>query len=116
MLDAKRFSRDALAALPPGERPVRLRELEDAVNAGLTGATTLGEFQRRLYSLIEDELEGRLGHWLGRWDYDSEVEYWGGKSYTDPSIGDELLLRSEYPFGVRLNWAEFEFRPWTDQE
>ena len=113
MLDASRFSRDVLAAQPVEVRSTRLAEMEAAASAELAGTATLAEFQERLYRLIEDELVSRLGHWLGRWEYDCEVEYWGGKSYMDPSVSDELLLRSEYPFGVRLNWGEFAFRPWV---
>jgi len=116
VLDPKRFSREVIAALSPEVRSARLRELEVAASARLAGAATLAEYQERLYRLIDDELVGRLGHWLGRWEYDCEVEYWGGRSYMDPSIPDELLLRSEYPFGVRLNWAEFAFRPWGGQD
>jgi len=116
LLDPKRFSRDVLAPLPADVRSARVAELEAAANAELAGTATLGEFQERLYRLIENELEGRLGHWLGRWEYDCEVEYWGGKSYLDPTLPAELLLRSQYPFGVRLNWGECSFRPWGDQD
>ena len=116
MLDPKQFSRDALMALTPDERTDRLREFEASANPMLTGAATLAEFQERLYRLIDDELINRLGHWLGRWEYDCEVEYWGGQSYMDASIPDELLLRSEYPYGVRLNWGVFEFQPWATQD
>jgi hypothetical protein len=114
MLDATRFSRDILAALPPRVRSARLAEMEAVASAELAGTATLAEFQERLYQLIEGELVGHLGHWLGRWEYDCEVEYWGGKSYMDPSLPNELLLRSEYPFGVRFNWGEFTFRPFSD--
>lgn len=110
MLDATRFSRDVLAALPAEMRVARLVEMGAAASADLAGMVTLGEFQERLYWLIEDDLEGRLGYWLGRWEYDCEVEYWGGKSYMDPSVPDELLLRSEYPFGVQFNWGEFAWK------
>jgi hypothetical protein len=112
MFDRARFSRDELAILPTIERSARLRELETRINSTLVGAGTLGEFQERLYRVIEDQLVGQLGHWLGRWDYDSEVEYWGGRSYMDPTVPNELLLRSEFPFGVRLSWGAFEFQPW----
>jgi hypothetical protein len=112
MLDSTRFSRDILAALPASERSDRLRELEAAANAMLAGAVTLAGFQERLYRLIEDELVDRLGHWLCRWEYDSEVEYWGGRSYMDSTIPDELLLRSQFPYGLRLSWGVFEFQPW----
>ncbi len=112
MFDIGLFSRDVVVALPAELRSARLAELEGALNAELAGAASLAEFQERLYSLIEVELNDRLAYWLGPWDYDCEVEYWGGKSYMDPSLSDELLLRSEYPFGVRLNWGEYAFRPW----
>jgi hypothetical protein len=116
ILDPTKFSRDVLAALAPDERAVSLRELEVAANAMLSGAATLAEFQERLYRLIEDELINRLGHWLGPWEYDCEVEYWGGRSYIESSMPDELLLRSEYPHGVRLNWGDFQFRPWASRD
>jgi hypothetical protein len=116
MLDPIMFSRDSLAALAPDERAIRLHELEMVANAMLSGAATLAEFQERLYRLIEDELINRLGHLLGSWEYDCEIEYWGGRSYMDASIPDELLLRSEYPFGVRLNWGKFEFPPWESND
>lgn len=115
VLDASRFSRDVLAALPAEVRSVRLAEMEAAASKELAGAATLAEFQARLYRLIKDELVGHLGHWLGPWEYDCEVEYWGGKSYMDSSLPDELLLRSEYPFGVRLNWGEFVFHRCGDE-
>jgi hypothetical protein len=112
MLDPTRFSRSVFAVLPAGDRATRLGELEAAANAELAGAATLAEFQERLYRLIEDELVARLGHGLGRWEYDGEVEYWGGPSYLDPAIPDELLLRSEFPHGVRFSWGVFEFAAW----
>lgn len=116
VLDASRFSRDVLIALSAEVRSTRLAEMEATASAELVGAATLSEFQERLYRLIEDELVGRLGYWLGRWDYDCEVEYWGGKSYMDQTVPNELLLRSEYPFGVRLNWGEFAFRAWREPQ
>jgi hypothetical protein len=112
MLDPQKFAKGVLATMTPEERVVRVRELETCANTMLNGAATLAEFQERLYHLIEEELVDRLGHWLGRWEYDCEVEYWGGQSYMDSSIPDELLLRSEYPHGVRLSWGEYEFEPW----
>ena len=101
---------------PASERTARLRELEAAVNIALADSANLPEFQERLYRVIEDWLADQLGHQLGRWEYDSQVEYWGGQSYMDPSIPDELVLRSEYPHGVRLNWGVFEFAPWESRD
>jgi hypothetical protein len=113
MFDPVRYSRDVLAALPDGDRRQRLRELETEVNRFLAGSPTLAEFQDRLYRVIEVELVQRLGHFLGPWEYDCEAEYWGGSSYMDPGVPDELLLRSEFPHGVRLSWGEFVFEPWV---
>jgi hypothetical protein len=113
MLDPERFSRNVLASLSTAERRDRLSELEQTLNQKLAGAATLAEFQERLYQLIDGELIGRLGYSLGRWEYDCEVECWGGPSYMDSSLSDELLLRSEFPHGVRLAWGEFEFLPWA---
>ena len=102
----EQFSRDVLAALSEPERDRRLGELEAIVNQELQPHRTLHDFQEHLYAIIE-ELCG-LGHFLGRWDYDSEIEIWGGKSYMDPAIEDELLLRSEFPYGIRLAWRDYE--------
>lgn len=113
MIDSIRFSRDVFASLSDDERTARLSELETALNAMFANATTLQEFQSILYRMIDDVLVRQLGHWLGPWEYDCEVEYWGGKSYMDKTIPDELLLRSEYPHGIRLSWGEFKFKPWS---
>jgi hypothetical protein len=107
-MDAHLYSRDALASLPKADRDKRLREMEKLLNIRLAGAATLSDFQKRLYELIDDLMD-RLGHFLGRWEYDCEVEYWGGKGYMDRSMPDELLLKSKYPFGVELRWGEFDF-------
>ena len=37
-----------------------------------------------------------------------EIEIWGGRSYMDRSVEDELLLRSEFPHGIRLAWRDYE--------
>jgi hypothetical protein len=100
------FSRDTLAALAEAERNRRLCELESLVNRDLQSRRTLADFQQRLSAII-DELSA-LGHFLGRWEYDGEIEIWGGKSYMDPSVEDELLLRSEFPHGIRLAWRDYE--------
>ena len=107
-MDAERYSRDVLADLSAGARVDRLREMEAAINAALAGSASLREFQDRLYGLIDD-LHRRLGHFLGRWDYDGEVEVWGGRRYMDPSAPNELLLKSTYPRGVELRWGEYDF-------
>jgi len=101
-----RFSRDLLAALPESERNVRLGELEMLANAELRRHQTLRDFQQELYDFIEQLTA--IGHFLGRWEYDCEVEIWGGRSYMDSSAEDELLLRSEFPNGVRLAWKDYE--------
>ena len=106
VLDPQRFSRDVLAALARDKRNACLRHLEAIVNPTLQPAPNLAEFQRRLYLLIE-RLES-LGHLLGRWDYDSEIEIWGGPSYMDPTLEDELLLRSEFQRGIRLAWKNYD--------
>ena len=113
MLDSKRFTRDVLVSLSEEERSARLRELEASINMEMAGVSSLQEFQDKLYRVIDDVLIHDLRHWLGRWEYDCEVEYWGGKSYMDSTIPDELLLRSEYPHGIRLSWSKFEFEPWN---
>jgi hypothetical protein len=83
-----------------------LRELEALSNPELQSHNSLAGFQEQLYALI-DQLSS-IGHDLGRWDYGSEIEIWGGKSYMDASIEDELLLRSEFPLGIRLAWRDYE--------
>ena len=80
--------------------------LEALINRGLAGAASFQEYQEWLYPLT-DELN-ELGFFLGRWDYDGEVEVWGGRSYMDPSQEDDLLLRSEYPKGVKLAWGDYD--------
>lgn len=105
-MDSKNFSRSTLAALSESDRNNRLRELEALVNDELLLKKTLPEFQDCLYLFIEKLCA--IGHFLGRWDYDCEIEYWGGKSYMNPELEDELLLRSEFPYGVRLAWRDFE--------
>ena len=102
----EQFSRDTLAALSESERDVRLRELEALANQKLRTQRTLRDFQRELYAFIEQL--GSIGHFLGPWDYDCEIEYWGGKSYMDRTLEDELLLRSEFPQGIRLAWKDPE--------
>jgi hypothetical protein len=101
-----RFSRDTIAALSEPERNARLRELELLANGELQTHTTLAAFQQCLYGIIEQL--SAVGHFLGRWEYDSEIEIWGGKSYMDASAEDELLLRSEFPHGIRLAWRDYE--------
>ena len=105
-IPAHSFSKDAIAALPEKEREARLLELGSLLNAELAGIDSLPEFQKRLYSLIKDL--GELGFSLGPWDYDSEVEIWGGPSYMDKSKEDDLLLRSEFPKGITLAWKDYE--------
>lgn len=102
----EQFSRDTLAALSESERDLRLRELESQANRELQAHHALPDFQRHLYAIIEQL--SALGHFLGRWEYDSEIEIWGGKSYIDASVEDELLLRSEFPHGIRLAWRDYE--------
>jgi hypothetical protein len=102
----EQFSRDALAGLSEPERDRRLRELESLANRELQSRRTLPDFQQQLYSIIEQF--SALGHFLGRWGYDSEIEIWGGKSYMDRSVEDELLLRAEFPHGIRLAWRDYE--------
>jgi hypothetical protein len=101
-----RFSRDSLAALSESERDARLRELELLANSELRTHQSLPDFQRQLYAFIEQLTS--IGHFLGCWEYDSEIEIWGGRSYMDSSAEDELLLRSEFPRGVRLVWRDYE--------
>jgi hypothetical protein len=103
---SEEFTKDSIERLSPEERQVKLRELESVLNAELKGCTDLKGWQDCLYSLIEELNE--LGFFLGRWDYDSEVEIWGGPSYMDPTKKDDLLLRSEFPVGVRLAWQDYE--------
>lgn len=101
-----KFSRAAISILNESQRIARLGELEDLVNLELRSKLTLSEFQQSLYAIIS-ELE-TIGHFLGRWDYDSEIEIWGGKSYMDLSIADDLMLRSEFPQGVRFAWNDYD--------
>ena len=102
----EKFSHDVVVALSDTDREGRLRELESFVNPRLQAHRTLADFQRELYAIIEQL--NALGHFLGRWDYDSEIEYWGGRSYMDQSIKDELLLRSEFRHGIRLAWGDYD--------
>ena len=105
-IPSEKFSRDALAALPGSERDLRLCELALLANRELRARTTLLQYQEELYARIEQL--SALGHFLGRWEYDSEIEVWGGKSYMDPSVEDELLLRSVFPHGMRLAWNDYD--------
>lgn len=91
------------------ERTVRLDELALACNQILDGFDSLLAYQEKLYDLIQNELSNHLGHYLGPWEYDSEIEYWGGKSYMDSSIDDELLLKSQFPDGIELSWGDFKW-------
>lgn|SRR4051812_19634482 len=106
MLRTMKKGGDVFAAVSDAQREQRLRDLESLVNPALRSHETLARFQKQLYAIIE-QLES-IGHFLGRWDYDSEIEYWGGKSYMDSSssIKDELLLRSEFGKGIRLAWRD----------
>ena len=105
-IQQERFSRDTLAALSESERDLRLRELESLANRELQSHRTLPDFQQQVYAIIEQL--SALGHFLGRWEYDSEIEIWGGNSYMDETVEDELLLRSEFPHGIRLAWRDYE--------
>ncbi len=105
-LPPDQFSRDTLAALLESERDRRLRQLEALLNRELQSHRELPDFQQRLYAIIEEL--SRLGHFPGPWEYDTEVEIWGGRSYMDESVEDELLLRSEFPHGIRLAWRDYE--------
>ena len=95
-----------LSTLPEEHRRASLRALEFIISAYLAESTCLSDWQTRLYKVIE-ELNGR-GFFLGRWDYDSEVEIWGGPSFMDPRKENDLLLRSEFPKGVTLAWQRYE--------
>ena len=108
-IPAQRFAKDELSGLPEKDREDRLRELEGLLNRELAGSADLPSFQDRLYRLIEDLCA--LGFSLGPWEYDCEVEIWGGPSYMTPSAEDDLLLRSKYPSGVALAWKDFELLP-----
>lgn len=101
----ERFSLAVVSALPANERSRRLTELQGLLNATLAGAQGLESYQTVLYCLIEQL--SSLGFHLGRWDYDVEVEIWGGPSYMDAQAGDDLLLRSEFPNGVSLAWKDY---------
>ena len=102
----ERFSLAIISALPPTERSGRITELQGVLNQVLSSARTFERYQTVLYDLIEQL--SSLGFHLGRWDYDSEVEIWGGPSYMDAKAEDDLLLRSEFPNGVTLAWKHFE--------
>ena len=102
----EQFHREIIECLPDDQRQFRLRELESYLNDRLSGSADLKEWQTRLYELI-DALND-CGYFLGPWDYDSEIEIWGGPSYMDPKKEDDLLLRSEFPRGVKLAWKEFD--------
>ena len=102
----ERFSRELLVALSEPERDARLRELELLANTELRTHQGLADFQQQLYAFIEQLTA--VGHFLGRWEYDCEIEIWGGHSYMDASAEDELLLRSEFPHGIRLAWRDYE--------
>lgn len=84
------------------------------MNSVLSGQIELAAFQESLYSIIEQVLCESLGYVLGRWEYDCEIEFWGGPSYRDESLPDELVLKSESPNGIMLNWGEFEFPETSD--
>ncbi|MFO0913568.1 MAG: hypothetical protein U0795_11475 [Pirellulales bacterium] len=113
-LDPVRYSRDVISTLPLDERNSRLREIELAVNSVLSGIADVVTFQESLYSIIEQVLCEQLGYVLGRWEYDCEIEFWGGPSYMDKSLPDELIVKSEYPHGISVNWGDFEFPEATD--
>ncbi len=102
----EQFDFEIVSRLPEAERDRELTALEALLNRALAGAASLQEYQERLYALT-DELN-ELGFFLGRWDYDGEVEVWGGRSYMDASQEDDLLLRSEYPKGVKLAWKDYD--------
>ncbi len=72
------FNFEIVSRLPEAERDRKLTAVEALINRELAGAASLGEYQRRLYALT-DELN-ELGFFLGRWDYDSEVEIWGDRA------------------------------------
>lgn len=108
-ISAERYSKAAILTCNETEREGRLREMEGLLNNRLAGSATLSVFQEKLYAVIE-ELSS-LGFFLGRWDYDSEIETWGGPSYMDPGKEDDLLLRSTFPSGVALAWKDFERLP-----
>ena|ERR1051326_9482080 len=101
----EQFSPDTVAALSESERDLRLRGLEALANRELQAHRTLPDFQHQLHAII-DQLSG-LGHFLERREYNSESEIWGGKSYLHASVEDELLLRSEFPHGIRLAWRDY---------
>ncbi len=100
------FTCEMMASLSPDQRNARLRELEACLNSQLAGSADLREWQDRLYALIE-ELNQR-GFFLGPWDYNCEIEIWGGPSYMDPAKEDDLLLKSVFPKGVMLAWKDYD--------
>lgn len=113
-LDPDRHSRGVISKLPLDDRNTRLREIERAVNSVLSGMADLATFQESLYSIIEQVFCERLGYVLGRWEYDCEIEFWGGPSYMDHSLPDELILKSEFRNGITLKWGNFEFLDTTE--
>ena len=102
----ERFSLAVVSALPASERSKRIAELQRLLNQAFDVSRTLRDYQSVLYELTAELTS--LGFHLGRWDYDSEVEIWGGPSYMNPKAEDDLLLRSEFPKGVTLAWKNFE--------
>ncbi|TGD70748.1 hypothetical protein E4634_20810 [Mangrovimicrobium sediminis] len=102
-------------AFSGGDRKAGTKRLEDLINSSLENDGSLQQYQASLYRAIEC-LEG-AGYDIGRWDYDSEMEYWGGQSYmysepiTDQlreNVDKELHLVSEYPLGIKLFWGNDE--------
>jgi Mn-containing catalase len=90
-----------------------LNKLENELNQGLSNCKSLKDYQEMLYAKIK--MLENSGYNIGRWDYDSEKEIWGGPSYMDKSKEDELVLKSWFKKGIKIDYNNFYFWPEFDE-
>ena len=102
----EKYTLKIIESLSTEQREIRIRELGSLLNSRMEGIENLDEWQTCLYEIIGDLND--CGYSLGPWDYDSEIEIWGGPSYMDQTKEDDLLLRSEFPYGLKLSWKEYD--------
>lgn len=101
------ISKKEIEKLTAAELKKALNKLETELNEGLSECKSLKDYQEKLYSKIK--ILENLGYNIGRWDYDSEKETWGGPSYMDKNKEDELVLKSWFKEGIRIDYNNFNF-------
>jgi hypothetical protein len=103
----KLITKSELIQLGEVDKKKALQDLENLLNSALSNFSQLNEYQEALYSQM-DALN-KAGFNIGRWDYNCEKEVWGGPSYMDKSKDDELIVKSWFGKGIKIDWNNYNF-------